>query len=79
MKGYLPILITLLMFGCGRRPNTVRISYLQNDTLTEEPEILISADRQKGRKRIPSFQTNQRRKRIHKGFYYFPRQTHCLL
>ena len=47
MKGYLPILITLLMFGCGRRPNTVRISYLQNDTLTEEPEILISADRQK--------------------------------
>ena len=32
----------------------------------------------KGRKRIPSFQTNQRRKRIHKGFYYFPRQTHCL-
>ena len=41
MKGYLPILITLLMFGCGRRPNTVRISYLQNDTLTEEPEILV--------------------------------------
>lgn len=47
MKGYLPILITLLMFGCGRKPNTVQISYLQNDTLTEEPEILISADRQK--------------------------------
>ena len=35
------------MFGCGRKPNTVQISYLQNDTLTEEPEILISADRQK--------------------------------
>ena len=47
MKGYLSILITLLMFGCGRRSNSIQISYLQNDTLTEEPEILISADRQK--------------------------------